>query len=98
MSKYPKLNDGELFRVDLDETDLRFACCDCGKVHYWQFHHVKDNIWDFAVFSDRRATGQLRRHNFGSLQMGSQVQLRENKKEINYEISNEEKSKGINAR
>lgn len=66
--KYEKLNNGESFRVNLDDTDLRFACCDCGKVHIFQFHHIKNNIWDFAVFSFARATAQLRRHCYGDLQ------------------------------
>jgi len=68
MSKYPKLDDGESFRVNLDKETIKFACCDCAKVHYWQFHHIKKNIWDIALFADRRATGQLRRHYYGSLQ------------------------------
>lgn len=66
--KYPKLKDGEAVRIDLDKDDIKFACCACGKVHHWQFHHIKGNIWDFAFFADRRATGQLRRHKYGSLQ------------------------------
>ena len=65
MSKYPKLKDGESFTLDLNKQDLSLACCDCGKVHIFQFHHIRDNIWDFTIFSNQRATGQLRRHKFG---------------------------------
>lgn len=68
MMKYRKRENGEGLRINLDENELREACCSCGMVHRWQFHHIKKNIWDFAFFVDRRATAQLRRHNYGSLQ------------------------------
>ena len=58
---------GESTRINLDEVDWHFACCDCGLVHIMQFHHVKDNTWDFAIFRHNRATGQLRRHRFGDV-------------------------------
>ncbi len=66
--KYEKLNDGDSFRLNLDDTDLRFACCDCGNVHIFQFHHIENNVWDFTIFSQRRSTAQLRRHKYGDLQ------------------------------
>ena len=66
--KYHKLNDGESFHLDLDNDNLRFACCDCGKVHKFTFKHIKNNIWDIAIFSFERATAQLRRHCYGDLQ------------------------------
>lgn len=68
MTKFIKHQDGEAFRIDLDTESFRFACCDCSKVHLLQFHHIKDNIWDFAFFADNRATGQLRRRKYGNLQ------------------------------
>lgn len=67
MRKYRKQQSGEAMLVDLDTEDLKLACCACGKVHTVQFHHIKDNIWDFAFFADNRATGQLRRHKYGNL-------------------------------
>lgn len=71
MSKYSKLKNGEGTRVDLDDEDLHFACCDCGLVHIIQFHHIQKNIWDIVFFRHKRATGQLRRHNFGYLQQNN---------------------------
>ncbi len=68
MSRYKKLKFGEAFRVDLAKGSLMEACCDCGSVHLWQFHHIKDDVWDFAVFPQPRRTAQLRRHNYGFLQ------------------------------
>ena len=67
MSKYPKLNNGESIRMNLDKENLHYACCDCGLVHRIQFCHIKKNTWDFAFFRLNRATGQLRRHKFGEL-------------------------------
>ena len=64
-SKYPKLEEGGAITIDLKNENLHLACCDCGLVHIIEFHHIKDNIWDFAFFRHNRATGQLRRHNFG---------------------------------
>ncbi len=66
MTKYPKTNDGEGTKADFDTT-LRFACCDCALVHDIQFHKVKGGF-DVVYFRHKRATGQLRRHNYGELQ------------------------------
>ncbi len=66
-TKYWKANEGEGIRLNLDEDSWHFACCDCGLVHIMDFHHIKDNTWDFALFRDNRATGQLRRNNYGTI-------------------------------
>ena len=66
--KYPKGKAGEAIRLDLATEDLRLACCDCGSVHTFQFHHIKGATWDFAIYPEKRRTGQLRRHNYGYLQ------------------------------
>ena len=82
--KYEKLNDGDAFRLNLNDTDLRFACCDCGNVHIFQFSHIIDNIWDFIMFSQRRSTAQLRKHNYGYLQSGKDKKyILKRKKKIN---------------
>lgn len=65
-TKYKKFSDGEGIRLALNTTAWKLACCDCGKVHTVQFHHIEDDIYDIAFFTDYRATGQLRRHNYGS--------------------------------
>lgn len=75
MTKYKKLNDGEAVRLDLKERDLHLACCECGKVHIVQFHHIKDDTWDFVFFSKDKATEQLRRHKFGYLQQEGKLKV-----------------------
>lgn len=62
-------------RINLDEEDWCIACCDCGSVHLIQFHHIKDNTWDFAAFPEHRRTGQLRRHHYGLLQQDGQLKI-----------------------
>jgi hypothetical protein len=39
----------------------KLACCDCGLVHQFDFRVRKGKI-EFRVYSDFRATGQIRRH------------------------------------
>lgn len=68
MSKYPKLNDGEGFTFDPTETYLRFACCDCGLVHEFAFDVKGKKELLMAMQRQKRATAQLRRHNYGFLQ------------------------------
>lgn len=65
--KYPKLKEGEGVTLDLDNDELHLACCDCGLVHILQFHKIKKNIWDLVMFRNNRATGQLRRNDYGNL-------------------------------
>ena len=71
--KYPKLKTGEAQQLNLDEDDWMLACCDCGSVHLIQFHHIKDNIWDFVCSTQPRRSGQLRRHYFGLLQQDGKL-------------------------
>ena len=52
--KYPKLEPGEARRVNLATEDLRLACCDCGSVHLYQFHHIEEDVWDIAIFPQKR--------------------------------------------
>lgn len=66
--KYPKIKvGGEGYIFDPQETTLKIACCDCGLVHYYAFEII-DNKIKLQVFSDKRATAQLRRHKYGKLQ------------------------------
>ena len=71
--KYPKLESGEAPRIDLATESLRLACCDCGSVHTFQFHHIKGDVWDIAIFPQKRSTAQLRRHNYGYLQQDGRL-------------------------
>lgn len=75
MTKYKKLNDGEAIRLDLKEEDLHLACCSCGAVHIFQFHHIKKHIWDFAIFKKNKATAQLRRNGYGDLQESGKLKF-----------------------
>lgn len=71
MPKYRKYLDGEKFDLNVDNEYLRFACCSCGHVHVFDFDISDPNIpaqFKVTIDSDRRATAQLRRSNFGDLQ------------------------------
>lgn len=61
-SKYHQLEEGETFKMDLAEEDLKVACCDCGAVHIYTFRHIENSLWELQVFPDLRATGGKRRH------------------------------------
>jgi len=82
--KYNKLIDGEAKCIDLDNQDFYLACCDCGVVHIIQFHHIKKHIWDFAFFRNNRATGQLRRYQYGKLQ--KKINNNEKKRTLEYNL------------
>ncbi len=67
--KYIKREDYEEFLLNYRERHiLRLACCDCGLVHSYAFHKYKDGHLGIAARREPRATAQLRRHRFGSLQ------------------------------
>lgn len=44
--------------------NAKFACCDCGLTHSFDFRRVKGrkDIIEFKVRKDNRATGQIRRY------------------------------------
>ena len=65
--KYKKLEDGMGFTFDSEEVTLKIACCDCGLVHYIGITVLEDKNVSVGFKRDRRATGQLRRHNYGNL-------------------------------
>ena len=75
--KYRKRESGEAIRVNLKKEDLRAACCDCGSVHIMRFDRIKGDIYDLTIFADNRATGQLRRHCYGSLQQDGRLKVNE---------------------
>ena len=65
--KYEKLADGYGFTFNADEVTLKMACCDCGLVHYMGITVLKNGNVSVGFKRDRRATGQLRRNNYGNL-------------------------------
>ena len=67
MSTYGKLDDGMGFTFNSEEVTLKMACCDCGLVHYMGITILKDKNVFVGFKRDRRATGQLRRNNYGNL-------------------------------
>jgi hypothetical protein len=72
MTKYAKIRSREPFSIDTDDETLRLACCDCGLVHEYAMkvdtRHPHRIV--MYVVRDSRATGQLRRNEFGSLHQG----------------------------
>jgi len=67
--RYVKRKDYEEFLVNYSEKQiLRLACCDCGLVHSFAFHHYKNGKLGVAAKREPRATAQLRRHRHGALQ------------------------------
>ncbi len=65
--KYKKLGDGRGFTFNSEEVTLKMACCDCGLVHYMGVTILEDKNVSVGFKRDSRATGQLRRHNYGNL-------------------------------
>jgi len=65
--KYNKLEDGMGFTFDPNEVTLKMACCDCGLVHYMGITVLEGTKVSVGFKRDRRATGQLRRNNYGNL-------------------------------
>ena len=70
-SKFERLEDGQVYEINLKEQYLKYACCDCGMVHSIQFK-VSDNgeTLYYRFDQEPKATGQLRRHEFGNLHKG----------------------------
>lgn len=68
MSKYPTLKDGEAFFIKRGKEILKFSCCDCSMVHFMDIHLNRNGYFKVQMFQDRRATGALRRHRYGTLQ------------------------------
>lgn len=68
-SLYETLSDGEGFRLLRGRDILKFACCDCGMVHYVRIQLTrKEKYFWMRFWKDNRATAQLRRHKYGNLQ------------------------------
>jgi len=67
-SKFKKLENGEELHLDYRKGNLRLACCDCGLVHTIAFHVYRGGVLGIAMERDKRATAQLRHHDFGYLQ------------------------------
>jgi len=65
--KYPKLKDGESFKLYHKDEDLDFACCDCGMVHLFIFDKVRKDTMNITLNANRKATAQLRFNEFGDL-------------------------------
>ena len=65
--KYRKLEDGMGFTFNSDEVTLKMACCDCGLVHYMGITVLENKNVSVGFKRDKRATGQLRRNNYGNL-------------------------------
>lgn len=66
MSKmYPKIEDGELIKIQAGDFTISIACCDCGLVHTWTCKSLTPTV--VSIERNGRATAQLRRHRNGDL-------------------------------
>ena len=66
-TKYRHLFDYDGF-MTADGEIYKFACCDCGLVHYLCILDEDKDKHGVAFKRDNRATAQLRRNKFGNLQ------------------------------
>ena len=65
---YPKLKDYDELAFDPKDTIIALACCDCGLVHEFKVRVTSKRKVGMAMRRNNRATGQLRRHDYGNLQ------------------------------
>jgi len=77
--RYPKLNDGESYKLNHIDNYLNFACCDCGLVHRIDFDNVTENTMEITLIANRRATAQLRYNHFGNLHKNNKWVLKRRK-------------------
>jgi len=69
--QYPKVDDGEITEIRWRVQSLRFACCDCGLVHKFEFNvSGPGEILEVTLYRKDRSTAALRRQKFGNLQTG----------------------------
>lgn len=69
--KYPKLKDYAATIIDTSKNELlELACCDCSLVHFIKLDIIGGVKVQIAFKKNKRATAQLRRHNYGDLQQG----------------------------
>jgi len=69
--KYPKVDDGEPTAIRWRVQSMRFACCDCGLVHSFEFNVSEHGeIIEVTLFGQNRSTAQLRRQKSTNLQHG----------------------------
>jgi hypothetical protein len=58
---YYKPEPGEWLTPVMSPYQYRFACCDCGLVHNFEYRIVKGKV-QFRPFENKRATAAIRRH------------------------------------
>jgi hypothetical protein len=58
--RYKKLKSKDLIKLNVKKENLKFACCDCGLIHLFDFTINKDELF-ISVVRDNRATAQYRR-------------------------------------
>lgn len=82
MSKYGKLEDCDPIFLKPGYI-FRGACCDCGLVHDMVVEDEDNGIHGIAFKRHKRATAQLRRHNYGSLQQEGESKYKMGRKDTN---------------
>lgn len=70
MTRFVKMHDGDVQFIDTQKEIFKIGCCDCGLVHYMGITIVDDALVKLQFASDKRATAQLRHHEYGELQQG----------------------------
>ncbi len=65
---YNKMGDGQPMAFNPEADVLALACCDCGLVHDIKITVNPDGTATIAHYRNKRATAQLRRHDYGYLQ------------------------------
>lgn len=68
--RYEHVYDGEPVEVLYKEDPLKWACCDCGLVHYFEYY-LEGNTLKIYSWRENRATAALRRHKKANLFNGS---------------------------
>ena len=69
MSRYPHMKDREVVELTIGVNTLRFACCDCGMVHDFDFKSKGKRLL-IRICQRKKCTGQQRRHKYGNLHKG----------------------------
>jgi len=62
VGKYKQASDNDIHTIDPMTQNIKFACCDCGSVHFFTFEPREDGLLDVNIAADERATSQLRRY------------------------------------
>ena len=69
--RYDLVYDGESVDVNYKKDPLRWACCDCGLVHHFQYY-LEGDVLKIYSWRENRTTAALRRYGKAHLFNGSE--------------------------